>query len=107
MSSFPQGRRPRFARAGHISRAWGKGPRTMYLSPIDHRRQGFRWLDRALITFGLACLMVYGIAAARTAIYQRHAKAEINQMISLPVPETAPPAAPLMPGDVVGRIDVP
>lgn len=78
----------------------------MHLSPIDHRRQGFRWLDRALITFGLACLMVYGIAAARTAIYQRHAKAEINQMISSSVPETAPPA-PLMPGDVVGRIDVP
>jgi len=76
-----------------------------------------RWLDRVLIAFGLGCLLFYAIVAIQTANYQRRAKAEVDAMIAarrlseaaanLHVPQTAAPALPVMPGEVIGRVDVP
>jgi sortase A len=86
------------------------------------RRTAYRWLDRALMAFGLACLLIYGFFTVQTALYQRHAKAEIARMIAArnlapapaapesptmirPAPLRARPA-PLARGAVIGRVDV-
>jgi sortase A len=78
--------------------------------------RGFsRWIDRALIVFGLACLMFYAIATAQSAAYQRRAKAAIDQQVSdhrldapavLPV-NTPEAARPLATGELIGRVDIP
>jgi len=81
------------------------------------RGTAHRWLDRALIAFGLACLLLYAFFTVRTALYQRHAKAEVARMIApapaepesstmlRPVPSSVTPA-PLPRGSVIGRVDV-
>ena len=79
-----------------------------------NRRSG-TWLSRALVIFGLACLSFYGVVTLQAAIYQRNAKAEIDQMVS--AQHTTAPAAtaiampgamrPLIPGEVIGRVDIP
>jgi sortase A len=91
----------------------------MHPSSVEtFHRTAFRWIDRSLIAFGLGCLMFYAVVTAQTAIYQRRAKAEVSAMIAArrlseaaaahrPVPETAPPSAPVMKGDVIGRVEVP
>jgi LPXTG-site transpeptidase (sortase) family protein len=90
----------------------------MNLSNVEAaRRTASRWIDRSLIAFGLGCLMFYAIFTAHAAIYQRRAKAEINAMVASRrpaepaangrVPEAAPPSVPVMPGDVIGRVEVP
>jgi sortase A len=91
----------------------------MNLSNVeDSRRTPFRWIDRALIAFGLGCLLFYAIVTVHSAIYQRRAKAEIDAIVAARrlseattanryVPDTAPPPAPVMPGEVIGRVDVP
>jgi sortase A len=91
----------------------------MNLSNVeDSHRTAFRWIDGALIAFGLGCLILYAIVMAQTAIYQRRAKADINAIIAARrlseaaaanrhVTETAPPPVPVMPGEVIGRVDVP
>lgn len=84
----------------------------MNLSNVD------RWIDRSLVAFGLGCLIFYAIVMARTAIYQRRAKAEIAATIAARewseaapanryVPDTAAPAVPVIVGDVIGRVEVP
>jgi sortase A len=91
------------------------------------------WLERSLIAFGMACLLFYGLFAARTAIYQRQAKSDIDRIIAgrnSPAPTATPsPAAPavaapesptmsgrvpgaaspapLARGSLIGRVDVP
>jgi sortase A len=99
-----------------------------------HSGAAHRWLDRSLIAFGLACLLLHAFFTAQTAIYQRQAKAEIDRIIaarnaasssSTPLPAApavaeaaesptmtrrAPVAtspAPLARGSVIGRMDVP
>jgi sortase A len=91
----------------------------MNLSSVEaSHRTTFRWIERSLIAFGLACLIFYAIATAQTAIYQRRAKAEVSAMIAARrlseapdahrhVPETGPSSAPVIPGDVIGRVEVP
>jgi sortase A len=91
----------------------------MNLSSVEASHPtALRWIDRTLIAFGLGCLIFYAIATAQTAIYQRRANADINAMIAArrlsgaaaadrDVPETAPPSVPVMPGDVIGRVEVP
>lgn len=79
---------------------------------VRRRRAPRTWPDGALMAFGLACLMFYATVSVQTAVYQRKAKAEIDQMISahrpLAVRETMPsPARPLLPGDLIGRVDIP
>jgi sortase A len=73
-----------------------------------------RWLGRALIAFGLACLLFYATVTIQAAIYQRKAKAAIDQMISAHSAAPATPlgrmptvAIPLVPGELIGRVDVP
>jgi sortase A len=60
-----------------------------------------RWLRRALILFGVACLSFYAIAIAQTAAYQRHAKAQIAVAIPPNVEQ------PLVQGELIGRVDIP
>ena len=38
-------------------------------------------LAKALAAFGVACLLVYGIATFRTWRYQREARSEVEQMV--------------------------
>jgi sortase A len=69
-------------------------------------------VNRALILFGTACLIFYGIVTVQTWRYQREAKAEVKQMVSAARPanvvEKAPVAAkPLARGEVIGRVDIP
>ena len=87
----------------------------MHLLHVESTPVG--WLDRVLIAFGLGCLLFYAIVTIQTANYQRRAKAEVDAMIAarrlseaaanLHVPQTAAPALPVMPGEVIGRVDVP
>jgi len=95
-------------------------------------RTAHRWLDRALIAFGIACLLFYAFFTIQTAMYQRRAKADVDRMIAsqsaaaapaataAPVPDSPEsptmaerPAAPvpnhpaLARGSVIGRVDVP
>lgn len=71
--------------------------------------------DRALVAFGLACLLVYATVTVQTAVYQRKAKAEIDEMISArglggpvsPLGRMPGVATPLVPGELIGRVDVP
>jgi sortase A len=103
-------------------------------SNAAHRRAPHRWLELSLLAFGFGCLLFYVYFAARSAIYQRQAKAEIDRIIaardaassssvSAPAapstgeaPESptmsrrapgTPNAAPLARGSVIGRVDVP
>lgn len=77
-------------------------------------------LNAALIAFGLACLIAYGVFTIGTWQYQRAAKSQIEEMISAdsaPVPEQSqpevsnqsPPAVskPPQPGEIIGRVDIP
>ena len=72
------------------------------------------WVDRALVAFGLACLLFYGVVTLQTAIYQRNAKADIDQMISAhhavapSVLRRMPDVTrPLVTGELIGRVDIP
>jgi sortase A len=73
------------------------------------------WLNRALIGFGLGCLLFYATVTIQAAVYQRNAKAEIEQMISArpaATPATAIAVSPaplkrLAPGELIGRVDIP
>jgi sortase A len=64
--------------------------------------------SRSLVAFGLACLIVYAVVTAQIAIYQRRAKADVNAMIAARrLSEAAAASVLVMPGDVIGRVDVP
>jgi sortase A len=65
------------------------------------RGAAHRWLDWALMAFGLACLLWYGVATLQTSLYQRHAKAQLARTIAAStaapqsaLPESAVPASP-------------
>lgn len=88
-----------------------------FASEAADRGTAHRWLDRTLIAFGLACLLIYGFFTLQTALYQRHAKAEVDRMIAArpvepesstmvrPSPSNVKPT-PLARGSVIGRVDV-
>jgi sortase A len=80
----------------------------------EARRGRNPWINRALITVGLACLIFYSIATVRAWRFQRAAKSQIEEMISIerPTPpavrEHVPaPSKPLIPGEIIGRVDIP
>jgi len=89
--------------------------------PDAPRRSG-TIVTRLLIAFGLGCLVFYTFAVAQSAIYQRKAKAEINEKISArrldePASVSSNPAVtanripdaprPLAEGELIGRVDIP
>lgn len=69
-------------------------------------------LDRALIAFGIACVIFYTAVTVNTWRYQRTAKSKVEQMISV---ERAPAvkaelpdvSKPLETGEIFGRVDIP
>src|SRR4030095_13251498 len=71
--------------------------------------------SKFLIFFGMACILFYATVTIQAALYQRKAKAEIDRMISAHATGVAAPAIattpsiarPLVPGELIGRVDVP
>src|SRR4030095_6535407 len=71
--------------------------------------------SKFLIFFGMACILFYATVTIQAALYQRKAKAEIDRMISAhatgvaapAISKTASIARPLVPGELIGRVDVP
>jgi len=70
-----------------------------------------RWVSRGLIALGVACLIFYSVVTVRAWRYQRAAKSQVEQMISIERPAVSdrmPVASkPLKPGDLIGRVDIP
>ncbi len=70
-----------------------------------------RWVSRGLIAVGVACLIFYSVVTVRAWRYQRAAKSQVEQMISIERPAVSdrmPVASkPLKPGDLIGRVDIP
>jgi len=70
-----------------------------------------RWVSRGLIALGVACLIFYSVVTVRAWRYQRAAKSQVEQMISIERPAVSdrmPGASkPLKPGDLIGRVDIP
>ena len=80
----------------------------------DSSRVWRTWLQRVLITAGVACLVFYSVVTVHTWRYQRAAKNEIERMVSIerarPVAavERAPrPAKPPNTGELIGRVEIP
>jgi sortase A len=72
----------------------------------------YRWMSRALIALGLACLIFYSVVTVHTWRYQRAAKARVEQMVSVERPtlvrEYIPDVSkPLKTGEIIGRVDIP
>ena len=70
------------------------------------------WLSRALIAFGLACLIFYSVATVHTWRYQRAAKSQVENMLSIEQPQAARAEMPNIPkplqaGELIGRVDIP
>lgn len=76
------------------------------------RGRWYRWMSRALIALGLACLIFYSVVTVHTWRYQRAAKARVEQMVSVERPtlvrEYVPDVSkPLKTGEIIGRVDIP
>lgn len=77
------------------------------------RNSALIWISRALIALGLICLVYYSVVTVHTLRYQRAAKSQMEQMVSIERPAaTARPAVegvsmPLKAGELIGRIDIP
>ena len=94
----------------------GWGPLPPHATPPPPRR-ALRWLERALLVIGIACLGYYGYVSAESALYQAYETRELNAILASapPPPPVAParvtpaPAArrALAPGAAVGRIEIP
>lgn len=69
-------------------------------------------VTRALIAFGIACLVFYGIVTVQRWRYQREAKADVQQTVSAERPAAAVEkmpdvSKPLARGELIGRVDIP
>lgn len=78
----------------------------------DVRRNWLRWMSRALIAFGLACIVFYSVVTVKAWRYQRAAKAQVEQMMSIERPQAAREYVPdvikrLEIGEIIGRVDIP
>jgi sortase A len=79
----------------------------------DSYRSASAWLTRGLFAFGLGCLIYYGSMTLYSLQYQRVAKADVEEMVSVERPpeviEKLPdaPRPPLARGDLIGRVDIP
>jgi sortase A len=70
------------------------------------------WLQRGLLAVGIALLLFYAIVTANTWRFQRQAKADVQQMVSIERPpamtEKLPDVSkPLANGELIGRVDIP
>ena len=70
------------------------------------------WASRGLLALGLICLVYYSVASVHTRRYQRAAKSQIEQMVSIERPPAARvvvpgTAKPLESGELIGRVDIP
>ncbi len=79
---------------------------------VANSRNARRWLFRGLIAFGIVCLVIYGFFTLRTVQYQREAKADVDEMVTVERPpemaEKLPDVAkPLAAGELIGRVDIP
>src|SRR5688572_23231874 len=78
-----------------------------------HTRGRWRsWLNRALIAFGLACVIFYSVVTVHTWRYQRAAKSQLERMISMERSQAARESIPdvlkpLKTGEIIGRVDIP
>ena len=78
----------------------------------DSYRSASAWPSRGLFAFGLGCLIFYGLTTLYNLQYQRLAKADVEEMVSVERPpeviEKLPDAAkPLARGELIGRVDIP
>ena len=78
----------------------------------DARANMRAWASRALFALALICLVYYSVVIVHTWRYQRAAKSQVEQMVSIERPPTArtvvPDAPkPLKSGELIGRIDIP
>jgi sortase A len=78
----------------------------------DARANLRRWASRALLALALICLAYYSVVSVHTWRYQRAAKSQVEQMVSIERPPAArtvvPDAAkPLQSGELIGRVDIP
>jgi sortase A len=76
------------------------------------RPRWHEWIDRALIAFGIACLLFYGTVTVSTWRYQRSAKSHVEQMISIErsasVQAKLPDVSkPLKAGEIIGKVNIP
>ena len=85
---------------------------------VNPARPAHGWLYLTLLVFGVASLGFYAIASVNTWRYQRAAKAEVERMaavdrqtgVAVKQLEVAKPpdvAKPLVPGELIGRVDIP
>jgi LPXTG-site transpeptidase (sortase) family protein len=78
----------------------------------DANRAARVWLSRGLIAFGIACLIFYGVVTLKIWKYQREAKKAVEEIVDVErspeAIETLPDVAkPLVPGELIGRVDIP
>ena len=68
-------------------------------------------MSRGLIALGLLCLVYYSVVTVHAWRYQRAAKSQVEQMVSIERPAAARAAVanpkPLKAGDLIGRVDIP
>lgn len=78
----------------------------------DARGKSHAWIGRALIAVGMACLFSYSAATVNTWRYQRSAKSQVEQMISIersPATQAQMPdvSKPLKVGEIFGKVEIP
>ena len=76
------------------------------------RGKWHEWIDRALIAFGIACLLFYSAVTVNTWRYQRTAKDHVEEMVSVErsreTQAQLPDASkPLRIGEIIGKVDIP
>ena len=76
------------------------------------RIKSHAWINRALIAFGIACLIFYSAVTVNTWRYQRSAKAHVEEMISIERPRATQAqlpgvSKPLKIGEIIGKVDIP
>lgn len=70
------------------------------------------WASRGLLALGLTCLVYYSVVTVYALRYQRAAKSQVAQMVSIERPRAARvvvpgTAKPLESGELIGRVDIP
>jgi LPXTG-site transpeptidase (sortase) family protein len=78
----------------------------------DGRANLRAWASRGLFALAIICLVYYSVASVHTWRYQRAAKSQVEQMVSIerpPAPRTVVPgdAKPLKSGELIGRVEIP
>ena len=78
----------------------------------DNRSRLHAVIRRTLVACGVALLLLYGFDSLTAWRYQQRAKAQVRQMVTAERPpevqERLPDVSkPLMPGELIGRVDIP